>query len=258
MHRTTTIALIVILIASSTILFQTTSATAEPSVPEFTVKLVDESYDVTPSASTNPYTGEATTTPSYHVKKVSIEITIKNQPFTPSIVNGNTTGLFYNVEAKTNKPHFVDGSDSYNQYATRASSEEYTVVTIKLGSGEGGTWDISSGSQVDIRVQAVVGYSNFVWGAGLLPAGSDFTLLLASGWSSTQTITVGTNAATATPAQSATISPTVNPTATPSQSNTETQVFGWSTAESAIVVLLVVVAVLLVFVVFYLRKRSAK
>ncbi|MCJ7763000.1 hypothetical protein MUP38_06065, partial [Candidatus Bathyarchaeota archaeon] len=44
----------------------------KPSVPEFTVKLADHSYDVPPSttATTDPYTGKQTVTtqPGYHVE----------------------------------------------------------------------------------------------------------------------------------------------------------------------------------------------
>ena len=56
----------------------------KPSVPEFTLKYIDNSYDVPPSTTTtiDQYTGKeiVTTTPGYHVENKSIEITITNQP----------------------------------------------------------------------------------------------------------------------------------------------------------------------------------
>jgi len=58
-----------------------------PYVPEFTVELVAHPYDVPPVTTTtiDQYSGEeiVTTIPGYHVENKSIEITIKNQPFTP-------------------------------------------------------------------------------------------------------------------------------------------------------------------------------
>lgn len=52
-----------------------------PSVPEFTLKYVDNSYDVPSSTTTttDPYTGEQTITtePGYHVANETIEVTIK-------------------------------------------------------------------------------------------------------------------------------------------------------------------------------------
>jgi hypothetical protein len=124
------IALILILAAaSSLVMVKAASASIpKPSVPEFTVKQVDQSYDVAPSASTNPYTGEPTTIPGYHFSKLSIEVTIKKQLYTPNTVNGNITGIFYNVEAKSNKPHYVAGFEGFTEYASRASNDDYTVV----------------------------------------------------------------------------------------------------------------------------------
>ena len=55
----------------------------KPSVPEFTVKAVSHPYDVPTTYSTDPYTGETITHEGYHVENKSIEVWIKNQPFTP-------------------------------------------------------------------------------------------------------------------------------------------------------------------------------
>jgi len=54
-----------------------------PAVPEFTVELVDSSYDVPTTYSTDPYTGKQVTHEGYHVAKRTIEVRIKNQPFKP-------------------------------------------------------------------------------------------------------------------------------------------------------------------------------
>jgi hypothetical protein len=66
----------------------TTQATAaesitKPSVPEFTAKYVDRSYNTQPTYGIDQYTGKTVVTKaSQHVDNRTIEITIKNQPFT--------------------------------------------------------------------------------------------------------------------------------------------------------------------------------
>ncbi len=64
------------------------SAIPKPSVPEFTAKYADASYDEpsTSTSATDAYTGKEvlTTQPEYHVQIKYIEVTIKNQPFTPT------------------------------------------------------------------------------------------------------------------------------------------------------------------------------
>lgn len=57
-----------IFVCMFTSVFNITHAQSKPSVPEFTVKLVDNSYDVPPTQTTDPYTGTKTI-PGYHVKK---------------------------------------------------------------------------------------------------------------------------------------------------------------------------------------------
>jgi 5-hydroxyisourate hydrolase-like protein (transthyretin family) len=57
----------------------------KPSVPEFTVSVTDHSYDVQTTTTTNTdFDGRitTTTTPGYHMVNGSIELSIKNQPFT--------------------------------------------------------------------------------------------------------------------------------------------------------------------------------
>lgn len=260
------LALILILAASSMLWVESASAQSiqAPSVPEFTVKQVDQSYDVAPSTTTNPYTGEPTTNPGYHVKKLCIEVTIKNQPFTAATVKGNTVGLFYNVEAKANKPHYTSGADNYDKYAIIASSEEYTVITIPLGA-ETDTWNILPGTQVDFKVQAVRGYSNYIWGPGS-PESSGFTLLSAGDWSNTQTITITDGNTTPeptttppTPAPTVTATPAQIPTETPAQAITQNAVpLGLSWEQIVIAVMAAVIAVFAVGLTIIWRKLPRK
>ena len=64
-----------------------------PSVREFTVKFVNSSYEMPPSSSINPYTGQKVTTQAYYVENESIELTIKNQPFV-SFIDNHKSAVF--------------------------------------------------------------------------------------------------------------------------------------------------------------------
>jgi hypothetical protein len=228
------------------------SAIATPSVPEFSLKYVDCSYDTQPVYSIDPHTGKSVMTdPSYHIKNKTIEVTIKNQPFSSSIdSSGNWTSLYYELRFKG---HYESDWASYPQRPnygyTNASLTSYT--TISLGYSQLG--DVPDGGQEDVQVIALIGHDNEYAVFGTFGEGREYVFSgEASDWSTTQTITIGQSTPTTTPSQSTTSSPTQNPTTTPSV----TQFFSFSTFEVVMVALLVVVAVLLVFVVFYLRKRS--
>ena len=54
------------------------SGISEPSAPEFTLELVDSSYDAPTTYSIDPYTGENLTHFGYRVNKGTIQATIKN------------------------------------------------------------------------------------------------------------------------------------------------------------------------------------
>jgi hypothetical protein len=72
-----------------------------PSVPEFTVELVDSSYDEPTTYFTDPYTGETVTHEGYHVYRQNIELKIKNQPFTPyTETGGQNIDFYYNIRIK--------------------------------------------------------------------------------------------------------------------------------------------------------------
>jgi hypothetical protein len=78
--------------------------TPKPSIPEFTLKFVDNSYYVPPTYEINPYTGEnVMTEEGYHVEKKSIVLKIKNQPFTHYYDNGTSIGLFYSARAENSR-----------------------------------------------------------------------------------------------------------------------------------------------------------
>ncbi len=207
-----------------------------PSVPQFTVYLIDNSYDVPPTSptyTTNPYTGAqqlvSSGSPGYHVQSFSIQLWIFSQHLSYS--NGSTTlSTYYSVRAKG---HFSQDW-TISSVNNNESNSKYTVLSMSAD-------DYPTGGQVDFQVQAILGYfaTTWVWdlpGFYIPPQtlyvgdpafGSyqtNFVTEAASDWSSTQTITIGDNTnPIATPSQSQP-TPTAsalhaeNPTATPTQS----------------------------------------
>jgi hypothetical protein len=153
-----------------------------PSVPQFTLNYADHSYIVPAEnkSTTNPYTGEVTTTtiPSYHVQNYTIDVTIKNQQY-PAVVNGTSSYMRYQIQSKG---HFETDWTSHDAVAQKDS--ESTVVSIPAPY-EG---------DVDVRVSASLGY-DYQYHFGLFP----YTGFAheSSAWSNIQTIIV--KAATPSP-----------------------------------------------------------
>jgi len=214
--KSTIITIITLTILACTIHFLTVQASTEtttipkPSIPEFTLKYVDNSYDVPPitTTTTNPYTGEQTTTtkPGYTEKEETIEITIKNQEFTPYTIDNQQISLFYYI---SRKGHYTEEwgyypSLTHNRYYTAnhiyQSNSDYTIVELNAPP-EG---------EIDFRVQAQSGYYSSVKEYFGVP-GAPFTTYTfngeVSGWSETQTITM--------PSSLPSPSPPIEPTATP-------------------------------------------
>jgi hypothetical protein len=82
--KTLTLTLIIWLLSSLLVIVVTpvsVHAASKPSVPQFTLKCVDKSYNVPPTQTTDPYTGTPITQPGYCVENKVVEITIKNQNY---------------------------------------------------------------------------------------------------------------------------------------------------------------------------------
>jgi hypothetical protein len=272
MRRTVAILTLLMLLLSSLLFLPLCSAAApQPSIPEFTLKSETHPYDVAPTTTVDPYTGQTyVKDDGYHQENKSINIIINNQPFNSYVdADGHSIGLFYNISAKghfEDSWHYVD-----NPYwgILNASNSESTVISLSYGNdpryptggfplqGLVSLGDYEHG-QIDFRVQALIGY--YTAYGGYYPSNYVFEGET-SGWSSAQTITPGDDTVmTEQPTPYQTVTPTSltteNPTATPLQPITQDEVlFGlgiWQVATIA----LVVVVVLLVFVLFYLRRRS--
>ena len=201
------------------------SGIPKPSIPEFTLVLVDSSYDVPTTYSIDPYTGENVTHPGYHVENKRVGIKIKNQPFTSYYDDslGQNINFYYNIRVKGSFSE--DWTELYRAsdgYPSQDSGSEYTVITFLSETGktiEAGAFSrtFPDGAQVDYQVEAMIGYTHQVVSdpPHFLPwvfTGEK------SGWSETLTITVpiSTQLPTITP------SPTTTPEPTPPTSPTPT------------------------------------
>ena len=129
------------------------SRQTKPSVPEFTLKFIDNSYTVptTTTTTTDPYTGKqaVTTQTGYYIQNASLQISIKNQTI-------DSSDLYFDVRMRGNFSEVWDdiAHVEANPYF------EYTVLTYGLegnnASGNfGGHLKISPfGGIADFQVQA--------------------------------------------------------------------------------------------------------
>jgi hypothetical protein len=258
------------LVLASALRFGTVQASTDvsgipkPPVPEFTLKVVEHPYDVPPTYSTDPYTGKSIMTqPGYHVENKSIEVTVKNQPFSPyNDVNGNSIGLYYNI---TVKGHYENTWDYCfnNPYRglLNASNSDNTIISMPIGGhasvplGGYPLEGVDVGDQVDFRVQAQIGYYNKSYTGMFAPVpGGDFYYVFTgetSDWSNIQTITIG-ESQTPTPSPATTPTPDQTPTPTPSQEPQQTEQI--EPIVGAAIVVAVIIAVLGLLI--YLIKRK--
>jgi hypothetical protein len=175
--------LLTVILAVSALLVVKSAPVMAQFVPEFTLKLVAYPYDVPTTYGIDPYTGKnVTIQEGHHVENKSVEITIKNQPF---------SNLFYNVRYKG---HF--GEDwtevySHNDYSSGnlvpQSSSGYTMISIPAAFPYG---------EIDFQVQALSWHSVQVWvdEHPFYPQlgghyEQRFTFDRASEWSNAQTVT---------------------------------------------------------------------
>jgi hypothetical protein len=244
MNKRKALLLIVVLAVSSLIAVKPAPAEAsipKPSVPEFTLKLADHSYDVPPSTitATDPYTGKQTVTtkPGYHVENKTIEITIKNQPFVSS---SNLTNLYYDVRVKG---HFGENWTELYSYS------EVTVGNLPLQSASENTvistpQDYPAGGQVDFQVEAIIGTVHPLYNTNFA-----YWEYETSGWSNTQTITIPTS----TPSSPDSPSPASTPDQTSEPTTKETP---QTLQLAAIIGTVIAVAVVAAGLLVYFKKRN--
>jgi len=278
-NKVSSLILTIILVASSLLLLPLANAQSinKPSAPEFTLRIADHSYDVPPTTTsyTDPYTGKTTTStqPGYHVTNRTIEVKIKNQPFTPYVdADGNSINLYYNISVK---PHYGGNWIYYpNSYGETypASNSEYTIREFGFG-GYADTVSpqigyVKPGGEVDFRVQMQIGYYKNVWisigdspfAGGLVPTffGEN------SQWSNAETIIIpdgSVTTSTPNPTSTSNFTPTTSPTPTitPIATDTNGDSANLITLPLEIFVIIVAVVVLLAMalsVLFFRRHRK--
>ena len=139
----------------------------------------------------------------HHVENKSIEVKIKNQPFTPyetqdSTGNEWTINLYYNLRIKGSfSEDWIELYSASDGYPQQLIDSDHTVISYILGEDTDtvlGTKMINfpDDSHVDFQVEAMIGYVHRevtvpVPGTGWLFTGET------SGWSETQTTIIHTS-----------------------------------------------------------------
>jgi hypothetical protein len=166
-----------------------------PSVPEFTVDLVDNSYDMPTTYSIDPYTGANVTHLGHHVKCEVIELRIKNQPFTPYVdEKGNEINLHFNVRFKKrfgsgwtelNTPEILSFRDGWS-YASKIPPQSNSEDTVYVYSA-----DYPDGAELEYQVRTLLGYYTEYYPYIIVGASSGWTFHGEfSDWSDSQTLTI--------------------------------------------------------------------
>jgi hypothetical protein len=205
LSRYSTLCLVILLVVTSATQLTVNAQTIpKPSVPEFTVRYVDNSYDVPTTTSIDPYTGKTITNQGYHVEKISTELAIKNQAFTPFKISINgesqTINLFYNIHIKG---HYSPDWKYYQKYNGSSDGNllqdydsPYTTVPINEYMPKEGA--------LDIQVEAMVGYEEGIVSFPGAPGTARVIRGENSGWSNIQTITTSSSSSSVIPAPSST------------------------------------------------------
>jgi hypothetical protein len=233
-NRVLSLLFIIILAVSNLIIVESAFAQSitKPSVPELTLKLVDNSYSVPATVTIDPFTGANVTQPSHRVDNKTIEVIIKNQPFNPILIQEGTsnwtTAFYYNVHFKGHYSGDWIPIYFYGDPFPTPSNSDYTTIEYPLeltspnassyflkvyreydGSYSSIPTEIPSNAQIDFQVQAMIGNFHRGYNATATDPLQMFSLVFegqTSDWN-TQTITI--------PATSSSTSPSPNPTPTP-------------------------------------------
>ena len=197
----------------------------KPSVPEFTVEYVDRSYYVPPTYGIDPYSGQTVQTGGgFTVNNKTIDLTIKNQHFTPYVIeDGGVLHSIYQSFQIRYKGHF--GKDWYNYTHGEDDWTDYTVILFWLAPNteSPNLGELSAGDKVDFQAQARIGYFMHTDGDWYNPNSLVF-VGESSDWSSTQTITFGASQ-TPSPEPTSLASPTQMPDEEPQQLGLEVILF---------------------------------
>jgi hypothetical protein len=231
--------LVVILTASSLIMVETAFAQSipKPSVPEFSVRYIDNSYYVSTSTTITDQYGNSRVVQGY-VENKTVEFSIKNQAFTPYTIpynssdpynTGQTVNLMFNIRMKStldsNWTYITHLSDGYlKQSDTNFTTAGYQLDYLFPS-------NIPYGTAVDFQVQALIGYVH------RYPIINSETFNgTESDWSNAQTITIPETSSSASP----------NPTSTP------------NVPEFPFIIFIVIILAVLSLVISVFKKGSER
>ena len=152
---------------------------SKPSIPEFAVKYVDNSYDVAPTYGIDQYTGKNVMTEAgYYVQNKSIDVWVSDQAFsTYKNTDGNIIMMYYDIQWKGHfADNWINSNTSFNGLHIVASNSllannelvyptaPFTIITVGFSGNNGSTPysmqtdDVSDGGKIDFNVQAFIGY----------------------------------------------------------------------------------------------------
>ena len=195
--------LIAILAALNLIIVEAAFAqsTPKPQLPNFTLEVVEHSYDLPPVYEIDQFTGEnITISEGANYQWRTLDFTIANQ----LVPSGNS--LYFNIRYRGQ--YASDWTNVYyeGRYVAAQSGKYSTIPFLISGhmpSSQGDLYHliIPEGATVNFQVEALIG--SITRGSTQFGSGDVFSGE-ASGWSNARTIT--------TPQASASISPSTNPT----------------------------------------------
>ncbi len=277
--KCTLLVALIALLLMTTVCICSAASIPKPSVPVFTVQFVNHSSDTPTTYSINPYTGANEIHPSSHSELQTLEVLIKNQPFTPYTTQGTpnwTVGLFYNIRVKgAFSQDWIELYRPSDGYPVQDLSAEYTVISLGNLGGNGITLttnakmvEVPAGGLVDFQVEAMTGYVH----RGYNPNTTDQLRMWpwiftgeTSGWSDTQTITIDWNAVTTvtmtTPPPASTQTPTATAVPTqnlPDQPVTQTNILPAIEWKDIVIATSGIVIAVLVLALVLSRKRSVR
>lgn len=156
--------LLIVLVTTLSLMLLAESANAQkvpkPSAPEFSLRYIENSYYVPPVTAVDPYTGNTVTTQEgYQASNNTIEIKIRNQPYS-GWINGSEVWIVFNVQQKG---HYGNDTGrtlySFNQYNAgtlpNQSTSDFTIISVPAN-------DLPAGGSVDFQVQAIAEYKTTV------------------------------------------------------------------------------------------------
>jgi len=183
--------LILVILGSGLISLKPAGTQTSPSIPQFTLKLEDDSHYVVNASGT------------YHLEIKFIDVVIKNtSPYAMyAVVNDSIVKLYYNIHVKGHSQDWVDALITSNLAPqNKPPNDNQTIVKFGLGATnpDSGGWSIWLGNittdkQIDFQVRGVEGFYSTIKDNPPCWRNPDFSVFNETGrsaWSDTQTIAI--------------------------------------------------------------------